>query len=275
MGEGSGNTRKERLAGSDASVAHLLRWHLEMGVDETIGAAPYDRFSIVQSPPPPPDPPAQPDYRPQPSKVRAPTVPPAAAYERARSATSLADLRAIVADFDGCALRGTATNLVFGDGVPNARVVLIGEAPGAEEDRRGLPFVGASGRLLDRMLASINLDRQSNVFISNTVFWRPPGNRQPTSWEIAVCQPFLERIIELVQPRLLVALGGPAATTLVGLTESVGRLRGRWFAYTSPSLNAPIPLRVLFHPAYLLRSPSQKRLAWHDLLAIEERLGDA
>ncbi len=210
----------------------------------------------------------------QSKQLRPPAVPHADAYDRARAVTTLAELRAIVADFDGCALKKTATNLVFGDGVPQARIVFIGEAPGAEEDRRGLPFVGASGRLLDRMLAAIGLDRRSNVFISNTVFWRPPGNRQPTNWEIATCQPFLEQIIELIQPRLLVALGGPAATTLLGVTESVGRLRGRWFMYKPSSLTSPVPVRVLFHPAYLLRSPSQKRLAWHDLLAIQEQLND-
>ncbi|MFO1154504.1 MAG: uracil-DNA glycosylase [Rhodospirillales bacterium] len=261
---------------SETVIADLLRWYLEMGVDETIGFTPSNRFSNGQAE-------VTADVSPQqsgngarqrPSKqIRPqPAVPSSDAYERARAVSSLADLRAVLAEFDGCALKATATNLVFGDGVPTARVVFIGEAPGAEEDRQGLPFVGASGRLLDRMLASVGLDRRKNVFISNTVFWRPPGNRQPTSWEIAVCQPFLARIIELIRPQLLVALGGPAATTLVGLAESVGRLRGRWFSYKSESLPAAIPLRVLFHPAYLLRSPSQKRLAWHDLLAIQEQL---
>jgi DNA polymerase len=246
-----------------------------MGVDETVSVTPCNRFSADQTAPTSAVSPDEPDHPRQARQTPRPSTPPSGdAYERARSATSLAALRAIVADFDGCALKGTATNLVFGDGVHTARVVFIGEAPGAEEDRQGLPFVGASGRLLDRMLASVGLDRRSNAFISNTVFWRPPGNRQPTNWEIALCQPFLERMIELIQPRLLVALGGPAATTLVGLAESVGRLRGRWFAYKSPSLATPIPLRVLFHPAYLLRSPSQKRLAWRDLLAVQERLGD-
>ena len=259
----------------DEPHSKLLRWHLEMGVDETIDVVPWDRFAAVRATAacsispghPEPD-----DHPPQPRRLRAPTVPHTEAYDRARAASSLVELRAIIADFDGCALKETATNLVFGDGVPTARVVLSGEAPGAEEDRRGLPFVGASGRLLDRMLASVGLDRRRNVFISNTVFWRPPGNRQPTNWEIASCQPFVERMIELIQPRLLVALGGPAATTLVGFAESVGRLRGRWFTYKPPSLARAIPLRVLFHPAYLLRSPSQKRLAWHDLLTIQEHL---
>jgi DNA polymerase len=199
-------------------------------------------------------------------------VPHADAYDAALAAASLAQLKAIVAGFDGCPLKATATSLVFGDGVADAAVVCIGEAPGAEEDRLGLPFVGASGRLLDKMLASIGLDRKVNVFISNTVFWRPPGNRQPTPWEIATCQPFVQRIVELVRPRLLIALGGPAATTLTGQAESVGRLRGRWFEYHTPGLPAPVPMTALFHPAYLLRSPSQKRLAWRDLLAVRRRL---
>jgi DNA polymerase len=260
---------------SNEPLSNLLRWHLEMGVDETVGVTPCNRFSSDHAGPTSSVSSEEPDRPRQARHVpRRSTLPPGDAYERARSATSLAALRSIVADFDGCALKSTATNLVFGDGVHAARVVCIGEAPGAEEDRQGLPFVGASGRLLDRMLASVGLDRRSNVFISNTVFWRPPGNRQPTNWEIGVCQPFLERMIELIQPRLLVALGGPAATTLVGLAESVGRLRGRWFAYKSPLLATPIPLRVLFNPAYLLRSPSQKRLAWHDLLAVQEHLRD-
>lgn len=247
-------------------VSSILRWHLDMGVDETIALTPSDRFAAV-APVATSQPKGDRQAR-QPKRAPVVITPDADAYQRARAANDLAELRALVADFDGCALKETATNLVFGDGTQNAQVLFIGEAPGAEEDRQGLPFVGASGRLLDRMLASIGLDRKSNVFISNTVFWRPPGNRQPTNWEIALCQPFVERIIELVQPRLLVALGGPAATTLVGVTESVGRLRGRWFAYKSSALVSPIPLRVLFHPAYLLRSPSQKRLAWNDLMAI-------
>ena len=262
--------------GDDETLGALLRWHLEMGVDETMQEKACDRFAAA------PVPPAStgaskkstPGAASRPRSLRPPAIPHADAYDRARAAASLAELREIVADFGGCALKETATNLVFGDGVQAARIVLIGEAPGAEEDRRGLPFVGASGRLLDRMLASIDLDRRTNVFISNTVFWRPPGNRQPTAWEIATCQPFVERMIELIQPRLLVALGGPAAAALLGFTESVGRLRGHWFTYGPSSLARPVPVRILFHPAYLLRSPSQKRLAWHDLLAVQERLAD-
>ena len=160
---------------------------------------------------------------------------------------------------------------MFGDGNPRARIVLIGEAPGAEEDRRGLPFVGPSGRLLDRMLASIGLDR-TRVFISNTVFWRPPGNRNPNTTELATCMPFVERMLELIDPEFLVALGGPAASALLGQKESVGRLRGRDFTYQTAGLPRPVRARAMYHPAYLLRSPAQKRLAWRDLLALKKAI---
>ncbi len=148
---------------------------------------------------------------------------------------------------------------------------MIGEAPGAEEDRRGLPFVGPSGRLLDRMLASIDLDR-GKVLISNIIYWRPPGNRNPSTSEVAMCMPFVERLVELVDPDMLIALGGPSASALFGQKTGIGKLRGRWLSYQTPRLSRPIPARALFHPAYLLRSPAQKRLAWRDLLAIREKI---
>ena len=150
--------------------------------------------------------------------------------------------------------------------------MLIGEAPGAEEDRRGKPFVGPSGQLLDRMLATIGLDR-STVYITNVIYWRPPGNRSPTPAEIAACQPFLERQIELIRPRLIVFVGGIAARGLLGVKEGVTKLRGRRLIY-SPADGTSIPALVMFHPAYLLRQPAHKRLAWRDLLAIQ-RLLDA
>ena len=256
----------------------LLRWYLEAGVDEAILETPVNRYR--------PAPPsevisgsARQQQRPERTIERSPAValttqsmaPVESAFAAAQRASSLEDLRAALAAFEQCPLKNTATNLVFGDGCASARIVLIGEAPGAEEDRRGIPFVGPSGRLLDRMLASIGLDR-SRVFISNTIFWRPPGNRSPTSSEVATCMPFVERMIELIDPAVLVALGGPAASALLGLAESVGRLRGRWFNYQTPRLPRPIPTTAIFHPAYLLRSPAQKRLAWRDLLAIKSRI---
>lgn len=270
----------------DPALAALLAWYLEAGVDETIGEVPVDRYQPApQADPEPPrpterTPPADASPPPVASAASTPPVAPAlhrppvaAAVHAAADARTLDELRAILASFDGCALSRTATHLVFGDGNPAARVVLIGEAPGSEEDRRGLPFVGPSGQLLDRMLASIGLSRQ-NVFISNTVFWRPPGNRSPSSGEVAVCMPFVERLIELIDPEILVTLGGPAAHALYGRAEAIGRLRGRWLTYQTPRLARPIAATALFHPAYLLRTPGQKRLAWRDLLSLRAKLAD-
>lgn len=266
----------------------LLRWYLDAGVDEAVGDHPIDRFAETESSrhfslTPAGPPPLASRPRPDSPSLR---VPPAAAVTGptgvaavesavalAQQATSLEGVRNALLKFDGCSLSQTATNLVFGDGSQQAKVVFVGEAPGAEEDRRGVPFVGPSGRLLDKMLASIALDR-SNVFITNTIFWRPPGNRPPTSAEVAACMPFVERIIELIDPQFLVALGGPAAMALLGQAESVGRLRGRWFSYQTTQMARPIPATALFHPAYLLRSPLQKRLAWRDLLAIKNRIDE-
>jgi DNA polymerase len=194
-----------------------------------------------------------------------------AAREIASSCGSLEALRRALEAFDGCALRETATRLCFADGSPDARIMLIGEAPGSEEDRQGRPFVGKSGKLLDRMLATIGLDR-TRVWVTNAIFWRPPGNRTPTPAEIAVCQPFLERQIELIRPRLIVFLGGIAARALLGLSDGVTRLRGRWLAYHAERLPEPIPALVMFHPAYLLRQPLQKPFAWRDLLTIQSWL---
>lgn len=271
------------------SPAEILRWYLEAGVDETIGEEPVDRYLQPPATPQPVSPataprPLGPLRSPPPAGPSAAAVasapPPAGpsaagalhtAYTLAAAATSLDELRQALGAFGGCPLKETATNLVFCDGNPEARVVLIGEAPGAEEDRLGLPFVGASGRLLDRMLASIGLDR-TKVLISNTVFWRPPGNRHPTTTEIATCLPFVERLVELVDPEMLVALGGAAAKALLARSEAVGKLRGQWYAYSTPGMPRPVVATVTFHPAYLLRSPGQKREAWRDLLEIKKKL---
>jgi len=197
--------------------------------------------------------------------------------ERAGGARAIADaagsldaLRAALEVFDGCPLKQTATRLCFADGVPEARLMLIGEAPGAEEDRQGLPFVGPSGQLLDRMLAAVGLDR-TQVWITNAIFWRPPGNRPPSGTEIAICQPFLERQIELLGPALIMFAGGLAARALLGIEEGVTKARGRGFAYTTRD-GRIIPARVMFHPAYLLRQPLQKRFAWRDLLQARAEL---
>ncbi len=200
-----------------------------------------------------------------------PTADKTNAHALAAAANSLQELRAALEAFEGCALKHTATNLVFGDGNPEARIMLVGEAPGADEDRLGLPFVGVSGRLLDAMLAAIGLDR-TTAYITNILFWRPPGNRNPTAAEVAACLPFIERLIELVDPEVLVMVGGTAAKTLLGQSDGIMKLRGRWFNYESARMTRPIPATGIFHPAYLLRSPAQKRTAWTDLLAIKRKL---
>lgn len=191
----------------------------------------------------------------------------------ARSCNSLEALAAALSTFDGCPLKETAINLCFADGNPEAGIMLIGEAPGAQEDRQGKPFVGPSGQLLDRMLATIGLDR-TKVYITNVIYWRPPGNRSPTAAEIAICQPFLERQIELIQPKFLLFVGGIAARALLGRSEGVTKLRGRPFVYELPEGGREIPALVMFHPAYLLRQPGQKRFSWRDLLAIQEKIKD-
>lgn len=184
---------------------------------------------------------------------------------------TLPDLRALMEGFEACALRGTATNLVFADGNPQSRVMLIGEAPGADEDRQGKPFVGASGQLLDRMLATIGLDR-SNVYISNIIPWRPPGNRTPTALEVSQCLPFIRRHIELVRPEVIVLLGGVATKALLDNPTGITRLRGQWQAFQAPALPAPVPVLPTYHPAFLLRAPAQKKFAWRDLLALRSHL---
>ncbi len=187
----------------------------------------------------------------------------------ARTARNLDELRAILADFDGCALKITAKNLCFADGAPGARIMLVGEAPGAEEDRAGLPFVGRSGQLLDRMLAAIGLDRGS-VYIANIVPWRPPGNRTPTPQEAAICRPFIERQIELCDPDILVCLGGPSTQALLGTRDGILKTRGRWFEYETGTRT--IRALATLHPAYLLREPLQKRHAWRDFKALKRAL---
>jgi DNA polymerase len=192
-----------------------------------------------------------------------------AAREAAKNATTLEELRALLADFGGCALRATATQLVFADGNPQSRVMFVGEAPGYDEDIVGRPFVGRSGKLLDRMMAAIGLDRTSS-YIANVVPWRPPGNRTPTPQETAICLPFIRRQIELADPDILVCLGGPAMQTLLGIKDGITRSRGRWFPYDTG--RREIRGLATFHPAFLLRSPLQKRFAWRDFLSLKKAL---
>ena len=264
----------------------LLEWQIAMGADEAIGEVAQNRLA---PPPPVPEPSASPIAPPrQPVAVAPSLVAPAAVSPPGAFAQSLAEaaqsarlvaagaetieaLGTLVAAFDGCPLKRTATTTVFMDGNPAAPVMIIGEAPGADEDRIGRPFVGRSGQLLDRMLAAIGLDR-TTVQITNVIYWRPPGNRKPTSAEIAACLPFVLRHIALARPQVVVLAGGTAASALLPLSEGITRLRGRWFDLAVPGLDRPVPTLPMFHPSFLLRAPERKREAWRDLLALKARL---
>jgi DNA polymerase len=273
-----------------ASALALLEWQIAMGADLAIDEIAPDRLEPPQTsagPPPAAAPPlsaAPPAPRqPLPVAVASTSVaPPAALSESlaeaaqsarvaAAGAETIAALGALVAGFEGCPLKRTATNTVFVDGNIAAQVMIVGEAPGADEDRIGRPFVGRSGQLLDRMLAAIGLDRTS-VQITNVIYWRPPGNRKPTAAEIAACLPFVLRHIALARPLVLVLAGGTAASALLPLSEGITRLRGRWFDLAVPGLDRPVPTLAMFHPSFLLRSPERKREAWRDLLALKARL---
>ena len=281
-------TRRQMIA--------MLRWQREAGVEEAVGAAPWDRFAEAPR---------------LPSAVEARSAAPAGAgpaasslqearrggaRERASSALasapasaapklriadlddarSLEALRARLDGVDGGAPQKFATNTVFGDGVPGAKVMFVGEAPGAEEDRQGAPFVGPSGKLLERMLAAIGLKR-GDVYIANTLYWRPPGNRTPTPEERNACLPILMRQIELVGPKILAPLGGPAAQTLLNQTTGITRLRGRWFDFDTRNGEPgglALPALPTFHPAFLLRQPAQKRQVWQDLRALKAKLDE-
>lgn len=264
------------MADAPASARQLLDFYLEAGADALIGEEPVDRFAepapVSRTVPAAPAP-SKPDRVPLvPAAAPAPAAPDAAATEAreaARSARTLDELRALLERFDGCALKATASRLVFSDGNPEARVMLVGEAPGRDEDIEGVPFVGRSGKLLDLMLAAIGLDR-SSVYIANVVPWRPPGNRTPTPQETQICLPFITRQIELADPDILVCLGGPSAQTLLG-QSGITKIRGRWFPFHSGARE--IRAMPTFHPAFLLRSPLQKRFAWRDFLAIKKTLG--
>jgi uracil-DNA glycosylase family 4 len=286
-----------------ADLRAILAFYVEAGVDGVLQEEPVDRFAADPRPAVAPAPAALPapdeaprsasDAAAKPARTsplaavgganlsRAPAAPPfadappsadaaiMAARELAKSAASLDDLRALLDSFEGCGLRKTAKQLVFAAGNPKARVMFVGEAPGREEDLEGLPFVGRSGQLLDRMMAAIGLDR-SNAYIANVIPWRPPGNRTPTPQETQTCLPFTLRQIELADPDILVCLGGPSAQTLLGIKDGIRRSRGRWHAYHTGTRE--IRAIASFHPAYLLRNPIEKRFVWRDFLAIKKAL---
>lgn len=268
--------------GGRADLPHpydLLRWYLDAGVDECIGDIAIDRYAV---PPPAPRPVAAvASSAPSPQPRHAAPVregegafassPSGTASQIANACTSLTELHRALEAFEGLPLKQAATSTVFADPSDQPRLMCIGEAPGHEEDRQGVPFVGASGKLLTRMLNSIGLDR-SEVYITNVVPWRPPANRKPTHDEVAVCLPFVIRHIELVDPPLLLLLGGAAASALLARPEGINRLRGHWFEVGARGLQRPVPTLATFHPAYLLRTPEAKREAWRDLLLLSKKL---
>jgi uracil-DNA glycosylase len=283
------------ISDRDKAARELLAFYVEAGADAALGETTVDHFTDVAEVAPPlaagrentgeragslREPPAPANFwRPDPTipqrrdpVAATPPVPERAvmaAREAAKTAASLEELRSIMGGFSGCTLRATATQLVFADGNPQARVMFVGEAPGRDEDIEGRPFVGRSGKLLDRMMVAIGLDRAS-AYIANIVPWRPPGNRTPTPQESSICLPFTQRQIELADPDVLVCLGGPSAQTLLGTRDGILKTRGRWFPYQTGTRE--IRAIATLHPAYLLRQPLQKRLAWRDFLAIRKAL---
>lgn len=254
-----------------------LNWLVEAGADEAIAGEPVNRLVAKAAITPMPVAAPRPATSPRATvAARAPVAAPASddaiggAMAAAASATSLAELQAALEAFDGCALKRTATNTVFADGVAHAPVMLIGEAPGRDEDRSGKPFVGRAGQLLDKMLASIGLDRKANAYITNVINWRPPDNRDPSPEEAAACLPFLRRHIELANPQVIILLGAVAARHVVGVSDGIMKLRGRWMEYRVGE--RMVPLMPTLHPAYLLRQPAHKKLAWRDLQSVRDRL---
>jgi uracil-DNA glycosylase family 4 len=258
---------------SNAELLSVLDWYRAAGVDLAVVDEPVDRFAQK---PPAPAPATQRPSLTTPSAVAAPPPAigpiggdPSEARRLAATAQSLNQLRDILEAYDGCGLKFRATQLVYADGNPDAKIMLIGEAPGAEEDRQGKPFVGRSGQLLDRMLAAIGLDR-TQVYIVNTVPWRPPGNRTPTPEEMELCLPFLHRQVELVAPELVLTLGGPAMQTVFKTSAGIIKMRGQWQDVTIGTHT--VPALPTLHPAYLLRNPAAKQQAWRDLLSFRQKV---
>ena len=267
------------IAFSPEAAARALLWWTEAGVGFTLAEEAVDCFAApavapetlrrapvaVASGPASPAPAARLE---PPPLAGAPAQ--AAAADLAAAAEDLPSLRAALERFDGCALKKTATQLVFSDGVPGSRVMFVGEGPGGDEDRIGRPFVGRAGQLLDRMLSAIGLDR-GQVYIANVVPWRPPGNRTPTPEETLICLPFIRRQIELAAPEMLVCLGAYSAQTLLGVKSGITRARGSWFPYAGDD-GRVIQALAMLHPAYLLRQPAQKRAAWADMRTLAAAL---
>jgi DNA polymerase len=255
-----------------------LQWYIDAGADEAYDDTPRNYFKEDRAAPAPvkpvasPPPPKQTTLSASTQSVYSSLASVVAEARRlADACESLSDLKSAISSFDGCAIKKTATNTVFADGNSEAKMMLIGEAPGVDEDIRGIPFCGVSGKLLDRMLAAIEYDR-TKFYITNTTFWRPPGNRQPNSDELAICKPFVERHIALVDPELLVFVGGVAAKALLGTEQGITRLRGKTYTYRTPYSDKDYKVAVIYHPSYLLRQPINKRITWQDLLSIKKML---
>lgn len=271
-----------------------LEWHLEAGANETLDEIPVDQTQDVLEKPISTQAGTEENRRAGLQKNMAPadmvsSPPPlgtvearAKAIELAKNAETLDELCESIAVFDGIAIKKSASHLVFADGNPDAQIMLIGEAPGADEDMQGIPFVGASGQLLDKILASIGLSRTAKevanaVYITNVLNWRPPGNRTPNAGEIEVSLPFIEKHIALIKPSLLILCGSTTTKALLGDNRNISKIRGKWHTYT-PRTNelslpdAAIPTLAIYHPAYLLHNPLQKRAMWHDMLMLREEL---
>ncbi len=262
----------------DLDPANMLKWYIECGVNETISNSEINWFeennnivinqqvnentSIISK-------------RSQKPAVQPPLTTNKEIIENAEklaaASTTLDELKAAILSFDGCSLKKTASNTVFSDGNPKSDIMLIGEAPGAEEDRTGKPFVGEAGQLLDKMFAAVNMTRKDDFYVANVLPWRPPGNRKPTEAECNVCLPFLRRHIELFDPKMIILIGGTSASALLNVQTGITKLRGKWLEYSLGEQK--IPIMPIFHPAYLLRQPHFKKQTWHDLLSIKEKIG--
>ncbi|MCP5382849.1 MAG: uracil-DNA glycosylase [Kordiimonadaceae bacterium] len=264
----------EQYPSTDFNAVTMLKWYVDCGVDETISDTPVNWFEHSEKD-------IQNQHVKRNSSTAAKTVANVPlstnreiiekAEKLAAAAMSLEELRQAILEFDGCSLKNTASNTVFCDGNSQSDIMLIGEAPGADEDRIGKPFVGQAGQLLDRMFAAINMTRENDFYITNMLPWRPPGNRKPTDGECAMCLPFVRRHIELFNPKMIILVGGTSASALLNVQTGITKLRGKWVDYTLN--NIKVPMMPIFHPAYLLRQPQFKKQAWHDLLQIKERLG--
>lgn len=246
----------------------VLKWYEDMGATEIVSDASVNRFEEKKNPE---------KQSTAPAAIREVTGP-----EHSKSSVrSIADtcntleaLKDAVVNYKGLAITKTATNTVFSDGNPQSEIMMVGEAPGAEEDLQGIPFCGASGKMLDQMFSYVDIRREKNFYITNTIFWRPPGNRRPTPEELAICAPFVEKHISLIKPKLIILVGGTAVAALLDSKLGITKLRGKFFDYTNQYLDAPIKTTAIFHPSYLLRSPGQKKLAWQDILMLKQYIDE-